>query len=148
LTKSTAGSASCKNIFIILQKIVDKPQSIAYSTHMGSTIPPRLGIRGRRLKMSTTVTINTHILGGNIADGFLLDKFLPEFMAAAAAAVRAHYPNANINWNHNIQERASGWSRGTQVEVVQDGEFSEDIDVVSLIDYHWEQLCQEDRFYE
>jgi hypothetical protein len=25
---------------------------------------------------------------------------------------------------------------------------SEDIDIVSLIDYHWEQLCQEERFYE
>ncbi len=96
----------------------------------------------------TTVTINTHILDGNLPDGFVLDLFLPEFGAAATAAVRKYYPNANINFNHDIQERASGWSRGTQVEVEQNGELSEDIDIVSLIDYHWEQLCQEERFYE
>lgn len=98
--------------------------------------------------MSTTVTINTHILDGNLPDGFLLDLFLPEFGAAAAAAVRKCYPNANINFNHDIQERTSGCSRGTQVEVVQDGELSEDNSIVSLIDYHWEQLSQEERFYE
>jgi hypothetical protein len=105
----------------------------------------------QEIKMSTTVTtvtINTHILDGNLPDGFVLDLFLPEFEAAAAAAVRGHYPNADINFNHDIQIRTSGWSRGTQVEVEQNGEFSEDIDIVSLIDYHWEQLCQEERFYE
>jgi hypothetical protein len=98
--------------------------------------------------MSTTVTINTHIIDGNLPDGFVLDLFLPEFMEAAAADVGKYYPNANINWNHNIQERTSGWSLGTQVEVVQDGELSEDDVIVSLVDYHWEQLCQEERFYE
>jgi hypothetical protein len=97
--------------------------------------------------MSTTVTIYTQILTGNLPDDFMLDKFLPEFEAAATAAVRKYYPNANINFNHDIQERTSGLSRGTQVEVVQDGEFSEDNFIVSLIDYHWEQLCQEERFY-
>ena len=98
--------------------------------------------------MIATVTINTHIFDGNLPDGFLLDKFLPEFEAAAAAAVREHYPTANINFNHDIQMRASGCSRGTRVEVVQDGEFSEDNVIESLIDYHWEQLCSEERFYE
>ena len=97
---------------------------------------------------ATTVTINTHILDGTLPDGFLLDLFLPELEAAAAAAVRGHYPNANIDFNHDIQMRASGCSRGTRVEVVQDGVFSEDSVIVSLIDYHWEQLIQEERFYE
>jgi hypothetical protein len=101
-------------------------------------------------KMSTTVTINTHILDGNLPDGFVLDLFLPEFEAAAVAAVREHYPNANVDFDHDIQARTSGWSRGTRVEVVQDGELthSDDAFIVSLIDYHWEQLCQEERFYE
>jgi hypothetical protein len=98
--------------------------------------------------MSTTVTIYTQILTGNLPDDFMLNKFLPEFEAAAAAAVREHYQNADINFNHDIQMRASGCSRGTRVEVVQDGELSEDNVIVPLIDYHWEQLCSEERFYE
>jgi hypothetical protein len=104
----------------------------------------------QEIKMSTTVTIYTHILTGNLPDGFVLDLFLPEFEAAAAAAVRGHYPNAKIDFYHDIQRRTSGWSRDTQVEVVQDGELthSEDNFIVSLIDYHWEQLCPEERFYE
>ncbi len=98
--------------------------------------------------MSTTVTIYKHVLTGNLPEKFMLDLFLPEFEAAATETSEKFYPGANIDFKHDIQERASGCSRGTRVEVVQDGEFSEDEALAASVDYDWSRLCDEERFYE